>query len=275
METTQTIVFKDPLWITAWLDAALRKEKEKYRQCPITRDVVPEYEAAQAWGYVVAGYFLCEESFKALLFIRGKQVHRKHSLSMLFSSFNQDDKDLLREYYADFKAAVGGNIGSFPFKDLDSFLGNLDGDKNKKETDNVGSFDWRYFLIEERSSRRMPIVSVDYIHEIVYGCTRIFEHARFGTSEPYEFTWSWRMRRERTKKYMRWFTRRMNSHGWDELGDRIELVWGPDYRDRYDLYVFKDGRIESRFSTLPEDSALSVVDKREEITAADDHEGGW
>ena len=74
MATNQTITFKDPLWITAWLDTALKKEREKYKQCPVMPDFAPGHEVAQAWGYVVAGYFLVEESFKALLYLREKKV---------------------------------------------------------------------------------------------------------------------------------------------------------------------------------------------------------
>ncbi len=36
----QNINFKDPLWIVAWLDTALKKEKEKYAKCPIIPDMV-------------------------------------------------------------------------------------------------------------------------------------------------------------------------------------------------------------------------------------------
>ena len=82
--TSQTIDFKDPLWMTKWLDTALDKEKAKYKSCPVTPDVVPAHEVAQAWGYVVTGYFLVEESFKALLYLRGTKVPTKHSLTMLF-----------------------------------------------------------------------------------------------------------------------------------------------------------------------------------------------
>ena len=97
----QTIDFKDPLWITAWLDTALEKEQEKYKKCPVMRDIVPGHEMAQAWGYVVAGYFLVEESFKALLYIRNKRVPTKHSLTQLFDLFEADDKETLREFYTD------------------------------------------------------------------------------------------------------------------------------------------------------------------------------
>ena len=42
----QTIDFKDPLWIVAWLDTALTKEKEKYRKCPVIPDMVPGHEVS-------------------------------------------------------------------------------------------------------------------------------------------------------------------------------------------------------------------------------------
>ena len=85
-------------------------------------------------GNIVAGYFLVEESFKALLFLRGKQVPTKHSLTMLFNLFEADDKETLREFYTDYRETIGGGVGAFPFKTLDDFLGNLDGDPNKQGT---------------------------------------------------------------------------------------------------------------------------------------------
>ena len=77
MAANRTAAFKDPLWSTAWLEAALNKEREKYENCPVMPDMVPGYVDAQAWGYVVLGYFLVEESFKALLNIRGKKCPRR------------------------------------------------------------------------------------------------------------------------------------------------------------------------------------------------------
>ena len=58
MPTNQTIDFKDPLLIVQWLDTALKKEKEKYKNCPVVPDIIPGQEAAQGWGYVVAGYYM-------------------------------------------------------------------------------------------------------------------------------------------------------------------------------------------------------------------------
>ena len=77
----------------ARLDTALEKEKEKYRKCPVKLDLVPGHETAQRWGYVVAGYFLVEQSFKVLLYIRGeKDVPKTHSLSNLFKKFDENDR---------------------------------------------------------------------------------------------------------------------------------------------------------------------------------------
>ena len=60
--TTQTIDFKDPLHILPGLDTALDKERQKYSECPMGRDMMPLHDATQVWGYVVAGYFLVEMS---------------------------------------------------------------------------------------------------------------------------------------------------------------------------------------------------------------------
>ena len=95
----QAINFKDPSWILAWLDTALKKEKEKYKKCPVLPDKVPGHEAAQGWGYVVIGYFLVEEAFKALLHVREKEVPKEHALSILFGLLDQEDKLILCEYY--------------------------------------------------------------------------------------------------------------------------------------------------------------------------------
>ena len=273
MAPNQTIDFKDPLWIMAWLDTALEKEKEKYKKCPVIPDMVPGHDAAQGWGYVVAGYILVEEAFKALLFVRGKsKVPTTHSLSELFVMLDADDQSTLQEFYDDYKSTMGGTVGAFPFKSLDDFLLNLDGDKNA-DGRHIGSFDWRYYLIEERRSRVMPTVSVDYLHEIAYGAIRILENARANRTDPTRFTRSWRLRRQRTRKYHDWLTVRMNSDGWDELGDRLEILWGPDHLGRYDLYLFQGKGMKPYFSQVPDDFAFPVIDKRKEIEGFDAEQG--
>lgn len=262
----QNIDFKDPGQIIIWLETALRKEQEKYKKCPVIPDVVTGYEMAQGWGYVVVGYFLAEESFKALLYLRGKQVPSKHSLTMLFKLFEADDQATLREFYTDYWETIEGGERQFPFKTLDEFLANLDGDPNKRGNDYIGSFDWRYFLIEETRSQKMPKVSVEFLHEIAYGCIRMAQHAHGSGSKPSRHTHSWRMYKERyIKKYRDWLKVQMKSQGWDELGDRLEILWGPDYRDRYDFFIKEKGTQRCCFAELPQGSSLPELDKRQEI----------
>ncbi len=264
--TNQTIKFKDSQYVVTWLDAALDKEKEKYDKCPVGRDMMPGFEAAQVWGYVVAGYFLVEESFKALLYLRGKQVPTKHSLTMLFDLFDADDKELLREYYSDYRATIGDDNNRFPLNTLDEFLKNLDGDQNKKGTDHIGSFDWRYFLIEERRSKKMPFISVEFLHEITYGTIRMVEYAHNGNFEPSQYTHSWRMRRERKEKFDDWLMVQANSDRWKELDGSLVILWGPDYRKRCDMLQFQgNANPLGYFTEIPKNYSLPIVDKRKEL----------
>ena len=251
----------------------MRKEREKYTQCPVLPDLVSGYETAQGWGYVVAGYFLMEESFKVILHLRGKQVPTRHSLTELFDSFDPTDKDVLREYYSDYRATIDGSRANFPFLTLDEFLTNLDGDRNQRGTDHTGSFDWRYFPIEERRSRDMPLVSIDYLHEVASGCIRIAKYIYSGNFSPLDSTHSRRMRWSRKKKYDAWLMVRMNSDGWEDLPDRLEILWGPDYRGRYDLLLFKGDGIKAYFSELPEVFSLPIIDKRTELEDFDVDKG--
>lgn len=257
---SKSIKFKDPSDIHLWLRSALKKEQEKYEKNPVTPDLMPDYEATQWWGYIVVGYFLMELAFKGLLHIRGKEVHKKHSLHPLFKSFQKKDKAILREYYNDYRDSIGASKNSFPFSSLDDFLINLDGDKN------AGSFDWRYFPIEERRSQKMPLISIEFMHEIVFGCIQTIKSVDIPGYEPLSLTRSLRLRRERyEKKYKDWLFVRMNSDDWNTDEDRLEILWGPDHQERYDLILFEDGNNSWMFSKIPEDLKLPVVDKREEI----------
>ena len=264
MAANKPIDFKDPLYITIGLDTALEKEKEKYEKCPVKPDIAHEHVTAQGWGYVVVGYFLVEQAFKALLHVRGKPVSKIHSLSDLFDLIGQEDKEVLRECYTDFKMTIGGNTGQFPFKSLDDFIVNLDGDKGDRGN-YIGSFVWRYFLIEEKRSQAMPLVSVEYLHEIVFVCIQIIECVNNDHGAPSQHTRSWRMFRERCEKYGSWLSVRMNSDSWDELGDRLEILWGPDYLGRYDLCLSKSKDHEIMFLEIPEGYQLPIIDKRNEI----------
>ena len=47
---------------------------------------------AQAWGYVVAGYFLLEQGLKAVLYVRGVEPPKTHALSVLFAELSAEDQ---------------------------------------------------------------------------------------------------------------------------------------------------------------------------------------
>ena len=274
MKNRKKIIFKDSRRISMWLDAALKHEKKKYKNVPVSPDYVPEYEMAQGWGYVIAAYSLLEQSLKALLHVRGKPVRLTHSLTILFGSLEDDDKDILREYYSDYKATAGPELGAFPFTTLDEFLENLDGDPNTRGDDRVGSFAWRYFLMEETRSQAMPTVSIDYLHEIIYGCNQVVASTHENKFNPSKYTNSWRMQRQRDRMvYQHWFTMRLNSGGWTKLGDRLEILWGPDYCGRYDWYIFRGQGGKAYFCPLPDDCSLPIVDNRNELAEFDVDEG--
>ena len=119
----------------------------------------------------------------------------------------------------------------------------------------------------------MPLVSLDYLHEIVFGCIQIIRSADGSYFVPSLLTHSWRMRRERQNKHRDWLFVRMNSDGWEDLGDRLEILWGPDYRGRYDLYIFRGDGMRGCFSEIPDDLTLPIIDKRNEIEAFDVKKG--
>ena len=268
MSKKKTINFKDPSDIHLWLRFALKKEKEKYEKCPVKPDLMPDYEATQWWGYVVTGYFLMEQAFKGLLHVREKEVHKKHSLHPHFESFQEEDRAVLREYYNDYRDSIGASKELFPFSSLDDFLINLDGDKN------TGSLDWRYFPVEEKRSQRMPLVSVEFLHEIIFGCIQIIKSVNNAKLNPYQSTYGWRMRRDRyEKKYRHWLTVRMNSDGWGNFEDRLEILHGPDHLGRHDLILYRGEKQKWCFSKIPDDLELPIVDKREEIQNFDPDEG--
>ena len=108
---------------------------------------------------------------------------------------------------------------------------------------------------------------------IVYGCIRIIEYVKNSHTEPCTCTHSWRMRWEREKKYRDWLLIRMNTDGWDDLGDRLEILWGPDYRGRCDFYLFQGKEIKDCFAQIPGDINLPTTDKRNEIESFDVEEG--
>ncbi len=194
--------------------------------------------------------------------MRGVQVPMKHSLVALFELLASSDKDQLREHYSDYKKTAEG-MSQFWFASLDDFLTNLDGDSNKHGSDTVGSFDWRYFLIEEAQSQTMPTVSIDFLHEITDACIQMVLQIERGNSSPSVVTNSHRMFNQRyVHTYRNWYRKRMKSEEWDDLNDRVEILWGPDYKDRHDYKIFRRDKSILLFGILPDDFDIPVRDMR-------------
>ena len=128
---TDKINYKSPLHIWVWMKAALEMECKKFNATPVTADLIPDYMLAQALGYVVTGYSLIEQGLKAALIVHGCDPPKTHALSALFTKLPTNDKDVLREYYNDFRHTFP-NKSTFPLETLDMFLENLDGVQNSK-----------------------------------------------------------------------------------------------------------------------------------------------
>ena len=267
---TMKTSYREPLYIWTWLNTALKKEWQKYSATPVTPDLIPGHEAAQGWGYVVAGYSLIEQGLKAILHLRGqKKPPKTHSLSVLFAELANEDQDVLRAYYSDFRQTFPG-MKSFPLATLEDFLVNLDGGRNDQGKF-IGSFDWRYFPTEEGSGSPMPLVSVNVMHEVMYGCVQLILSIERGDRHASTSTYGWRLHRERSRRHRDWLTVRMNSPGWGEEGERLEILAGPDPSGRSDYIVFEGGQIRVFFAPLPkaEAIALPIVDKRPELDSFD------
>lgn len=265
--------YKEPLYICSWLDTALKKEWQKHSTTPVTPDMMPGHEAAQGWGYVVAGYFLIEQGLKAVLHLRGIRPPRIHALSVLFTELPAEFQDALRTYYDDFRHSAPG-MSSFPLATLDEFLVNLDGGRDDRGQF-IGSFDWRYYLTEEGSGAPMPLVGVDFMHEVTYGCIRLVEAIATEGRDAADSTYSWRLYWARSERCQDWLTVRMNSPGWGTEGDRLEILWGPGYQERFDYLVFEGKQIRGFFAPLPkaEEVKLAIIDKRNELEAFDPEAG--
>lgn len=263
------IQYKERVEIIYWIDIALKKEWEKHCNSPIVPDLDWAYEAAQAWGYVVAGYFLLEQSFKALLHFRKKNPEKKHSLFPLFDKLTPQDQEILREHYNDFIHAFPG-FDKSRFPDLDAFIQNLDGDQDEGDRFH-GSVGWRYFLTEDVAGYPLPIVSINAMHEMVYGCVGLLDSINIGKTESLQYTYSWRLHKKRKAYYDDLLVVWKASSHWEAGDDRVEILWGPDYNDRYDMLEFKDKITNLVFGQLPDVKRyiIPIIDKRSEVKSLD------
>ena len=100
----------------------------------------------------------------------------------------------------------------------------------------------------------MPSVSVEYLHEIVFGTIQIIKYVHNGRFDPRHYTRSFRLRWSRERAVMNWLDTRMNADDdWRSLADRIEKLWGPDYKGRFDYFLFRGaGGLDYCFGPIPE-----------------------
>ena len=97
--------------------------------------------------------------------------------------------------------------------------------------------------------------------------------ANKGDGKPDGSTYSWRLRWRRSEFQQDWLTVRMNSPGWGQEGDRLEIPWGPGYADRCDYLVFEGDQIRSFFAPLPNAVELAMIDKWSELESFDPEQG--
>ena len=186
---SNTIIYKELHEIIIWLDTALNLEWQKYAATPVRPDLDPDHMVAQGWGYVITGYSLIEQGLKAVLHLCGVEPPKTHVLSDLYTRLPSENQEVLRAFYDDFRHTFPG-MHAFPLTTLDKYLVNLDGVKNSRDR-YFGATDWRYFLTEEKSGGSMPRVSVNVMHEVVYGCTRIVESIYKADDQADRHTYSW------------------------------------------------------------------------------------
>ena len=268
--------FQDPCWIETWLKTALEKEIKNYEANPPGTDLSSDCRSAQAWGYVVDGCLLLEIALKNVLAIRGKEVPSDRQLLGLFEILDDVDQQTLRAYYDDYRGVTNhyrppaDYHGPSVFHGLDrilktveEFLSALD-----VETDH-GPFGWRNFATVAVVKREMPMACIPYMHEIIYGCIGLYgtliDPDRAGLNL-LEDTYSWRQYSKRHEAHTTpWFLPIFYAGEHREDEDRIEILWGPDYQDRYDLMFIEGHSIWWQFQKIPSDSTLPHVDKRQEL----------
>ena len=245
-------------------------EQKKYKSCPVPHDSVQAFVNAGGWGYVVTGYSLVEQAFKLLLHVREIKPENGHSLLRLFKHLPESDKELLREFYQNFRCSHP-SLGEYPLPDIDQCLENLDGKARNT------SIVWRYYLIEEEPTE-LPLTCIDYMHEIVYGALRIIQvsELQYEESEYHhkvrQFLYSQRQLNKRVNKYNDLFDQRMKEPGWDTLGDRIEVYGVPDRQGRTDYVIFQtiDGikKATLMFGHIPKDNKLPVCNMEKQAKQA-------
>lgn len=231
------------------LEAAFRKEKEKYKTIDKSRmqDLDADTHLANYWGIAITAYFLLEQSMKILSHNlddeRYQNIKRSHKLSEIVVAY---DSSNLEEFYQDIIHTE--NFKNFPdsymefFKKLDS-----------EEAGAVGNT-WRYFLIETDIAS-LPFVSseqekriygdqyVRILHELIQGClyeirTKLIKRNK---EDPLRMTYSYRRFWKASQDINTWIMYAFNSPDWKKE-DKIFVFSGPDWRQRSQFIWYENER---------------------------------
>ncbi|MCY4583632.1 MAG: hypothetical protein OXE50_12690 [Chloroflexi bacterium] len=119
-----------------------------YHANPVHHDVVPSYNALQAWPYIVCAYSGIEQTIKVLLQTNSIRYpdrgSKGHMLDYLFSLLPESEKDIVRECYA-----IYHSLHTYIDIDTaDEFLKAISGGVQSKS----GYNDWRYMLMDFEST---------------------------------------------------------------------------------------------------------------------------
>lgn len=242
---------------------------------------------AQSWGYIFTGYRLLECALKFLILVRKENANpHGHLLKNLYGNdaINGEDRDVLESYYVDY---CRGKIGGFPFGffSLEDFLDNLD----------KGYSDWAYFLIENSKEGVSPRLSIDVLHEVIRGCLSLSGRSGPGKEFGGHPTYSWKLYRNRWAReglLRTWLMVRLELRdhafvfdGTDvegisvsgnygdsgyHVGNRVEVLMGPDHALRYDFAVYLNGEVFSEFDFYPRTvGGMPVRDLRKNVESFD------
>ena len=183
------------------LERALKVEKAKWAGCPLHPNSPTMFVGIHEWGWIVAGYHLIEIALTGIAIARTGKRKRTHKLVTLYNEIPNEDQNILSGFYDDYRATAESIRGRGSER-LEEFLENLDGPCGGN-----GSVAWRFLVMEKRERQEVPIVNIDLMHEVTYGCIQLMQLGTDGREEALQQIFSERMEEEarewdRRKKLM-------------------------------------------------------------------------
>ena len=157
-----------------YMREACRLTRDLVAKHPVKRDLIPEYEAVQAWPLVAPLYTGIEQALKMLLlapsdtcFTLG-QLKRDygHNLEKLYAELSADDRDHIELHFREHWNLYGYNTYGADINTAEQFITQINGPSQD------GFLAWRYLLIDE--TMKLPTTSPLAMSEIWQAiCCRI------------------------------------------------------------------------------------------------------